>query len=200
MATELEIKFAVDNLQLLDCLLCDPMLREKMTQREYSFIKMETTYFDTEDGALSARKWMLRIRRENEVSFVTVKTPGEGYARGEWSMQTEYIDEAVPALIRDGAPKDLQALAEQGFLPICGVQFTRILGCLSFEDGTKCELCGDVGQFTGKGKTAPLCELELELTAGKAETMLDFSRELQKKYGLLEQKKSKAVRARELLK
>lgn len=199
VGTELEIKFAVDDLQKLDCMLCDTMIREKMQENNYRFLKMDTTYFDTESGALSAKKWMLRIRKENDQSFVTMKTPGEGYARGEWNVQADYLEDAVPLLVKDGAPKELTALLGDGLLPICGVQFTRILGRLAFSDGTACDLCGDIGQFTGGGKTAPLCELELELTDGQAQTMLDFARALQTKYGLAEQKKPKLVRARELI-
>ena len=198
MATELEIKFAVDDLQKLDCILCDPTVREKMTEDNYRFLKMETTYFDTEDNALSARKWMLRIRKENGQAFVTMKTPGEGYARDEWNVRAEYLEDAVPQLVGSGAPQELTAMLKDGLLPVSGVQFTRILGVLRFSDGTVCELCGDIGQFVCGGKSAPLCELEMELTEGKAQTMLDFARALQEKYALSEQPRSKAERARAL--
>ncbi len=199
VATEFEIKFAVDDLQLLDCMLCDLMIRENMEESNYRYIKMETTYFDTEDGALASQKWMLRIRKENDTSVVTVKTPGEGYARGEWNVEGSYLEDAVPLLMQDGAPQELETYLEAGLMPICGVSFTRILAVLKFEDGTRCDLCGDVGQFTATGKSAPLCEMELELTAGNEETMLTFARKLQEKYNLSEQKKSKVVRARELI-
>lgn len=199
VATEFEIKFAVDDLQLLDCILCDPMIREKMVEPSYRYIKMETTYFDTEDSALSARKWMLRIRKENDTSVVTVKMPGEGYTRSEWSVEADYLDDAVPMLLRDGAPQELETFLTAGLMPVCGVSFTRILGVLSFEDGTKCELCGDVGQFTAAGSASPLCEMEIELTEGAEETMLQFARKVQEVYRLSEQKKSKVVRARELI-
>ena len=63
MATELEIKYAVGDLQLLDCMLCDPMIREKMHTGAFRNIQMETTYYDTQDGAFSARKWTRRRRR-----------------------------------------------------------------------------------------------------------------------------------------
>ena len=66
MATELEIKYAVGDLQLLDCMLCDPMIREKMHTGAFRNVRMETTYYDTQDGAFSARKWTYRLRRENE--------------------------------------------------------------------------------------------------------------------------------------
>ena len=47
MATELEIKYAVNDLQLLDCILCDPLVLTRMDQPQYRNIQMETTYYDT---------------------------------------------------------------------------------------------------------------------------------------------------------
>ena len=49
---------------------------------EFTPIAMETTYYDTSDGALSRQHITLRRRLENGVSVCTVKTPGdpEGHA------------------------------------------------------------------------------------------------------------------------
>ena len=47
-------------------------------------ISMATTYFDTPTGALSARKWTLRCRKENDRFICTLKTPAQGNARREW--------------------------------------------------------------------------------------------------------------------
>ena len=44
-------------------------------------IAMETTYYDTPAGELSARRITLRRRMENGVSVCTVKTPAPGGAR-----------------------------------------------------------------------------------------------------------------------
>ena len=178
MATELEIKYAVGDLQLLDCMLCDPMIREKMQTGAFRNIRMETTYYDTQDGAFSARKWTYRLRRENERSVITLKTPGSGYERGEWEWEGEYLDEAELTIV-------------------CGASFTRIAADLTLE-GAQCELCGDIGWLTGGGRREPLCELELELKGGSAEAMLAFARKLAGKYGLREEQRSKFARARAL--
>lgn len=198
MATELEIKYAVGDLQLLDCMLCDPMIREKMHTGAFRNIRMETTYYDTQDGAFSARKWTYRLRRENERSVITLKTPGSGYERGEWEWEGEYLDEAPEALIAAGAPEALRTLLDAAELTIvCGASFTRIAAELTLE-GAQCELCGDIGWLTGGGRREPLCELELELKGGSAEAMLAFARKLAGKYGLREEQRSKFARARAL--
>ena len=82
MGKETEYKLAVGDLQLLDCILCSRMVMEKLCA-PYAYIRMRTTYYDTEDGFLAQRRWMLRLRTEDARSVVTMKTPGEGHTRGE---------------------------------------------------------------------------------------------------------------------
>ena len=61
MATALEIKYAVNDLQLLDCILCSEPVASRM-QAPFAYIRMQTTYYDTEDGLLEKNRWMLRLR------------------------------------------------------------------------------------------------------------------------------------------
>ena len=76
-------------------------------------IVMETVYYDTPSGALSARKWMLRRRLENGHSLCTLKTPGENGGRGEWEVAEWDIRQALPRLAALGAPEELLLLADQ---------------------------------------------------------------------------------------
>lgn len=198
MATEVEIKYEVGDLQKLDCLLCDAVVREKMTDAQFRYIRMETTYYDTDDDRLAARRWTYRLRTENERSVITLKTPGEGYARGEWEWEGAYLDEAPEKLLALGAPEEAATLLDPaGLRAVCSAKFTRILAVLAL-DGAQCELCGDIGWLLGGGRQEPLCELELELKQGSAEVMLDYARALAEKYGLREQPQSKFARARAL--
>ena len=197
MGVELEIKLEVNDLQLLDCILCDARVRGKMTG-PFAYVPMQTTYFDTADGQLSRRRWMLRVRAEGETSVVTMKTAAEGYERGEWSVQAEVLDEAIKPLVAQGAPKELEQIAQSKWIPVCSAKFTRILANLEFSDGSRCELAGDIGDLIGAGRYAPLCELELELKDGSADAMLALAEELKATYGLKEERRSKFARARAL--
>ena len=85
MGKETEYKLEVGDLQLLDCILCSEPVASRM-QAPFAYIRMQTTYYDTEDGLLEKNRWMLRLRTENERSVVTMKTPGEGHTRGEWEV------------------------------------------------------------------------------------------------------------------
>ncbi len=197
MGIELEVKLAVNDLQLLDCILCGAAVREKMTG-PYRYVPMQTTYFDTADAQLAGRRWMLRVRAEGQTSVVTMKTAADGYARGEWSVTGAYLDEAIAPLIEQGAPAELAEIAQKELIPVCGAKFTRIVAELALPDGSRCELSGDVGDLMGAGRYAPLCELELELKQGAPDAMLALSRELQRVYGLQEEARSKFARARAL--
>lgn len=197
MGQEIEVKLAVRDLQLLDCILCDELIRARMLE-DYRYLQMQTVYYDTEDEFFASRRWMLRLRRENDKSLVTLKTPGDGLARGEWEAESEYLDEALPMLLGAGAPEELKAVDPQTLLPCCGAKFMRIAAMLRMDDESRCELCADMGELTGGGKSAPLCELELELKQGAFDATLAFSELLREKYALSAQKQGKFVRARAL--
>ena len=197
MGKETEYKLAVGDLQLLDCILCSRTVTEKQCA-PYTYIRMRTTYYDTEDGFLEKRRWMLRLRTENDRSVVTMKTPGEGHTRGEWEVESDYLDEALEKLAALGAPQELISLQPDALAPICGASFTRITAELRLSEDTACMICGDVGELTGGGKSALLCELELELKRGSEDELAAFARELMQTYRLSEQPLSKLQRARAL--
>lgn len=199
MATETELKIEVGDLQLLDCILTGAEIRDAM-QAAFSYVKMQSVYYDTEDEFLAGNSVILRIRTENGRSVATVKTKGEGHSRGEWECQSETPEDAAEALIAAGAPKELRDAVKKGLTAICGADFTRIYAPLKLNDGTGCDLCGDIGVVFAEGKKEPLCELELELREGSEDAMLAFGRALTEKYHLQEGLRSKYARARALRK
>ena len=88
------------------------------SQGPWLMITMETTYYDTPDGALEKLHYTLRRRLENGVSVCTVKTPMPGIGRGEWELQCNSITEAIPELCKLGAPDNLLTLTAQGVQPV----------------------------------------------------------------------------------
>ena len=197
MGRETEYKLAVGDLQLLDCILCSRTVAERLCA-PYAYLRMRTTYYDTEDGFLETRRWMLRLRTENDRSVVTMKTPGEGHTRGEWEVESAYLDEALPKLAALGAPQEITSLQSDALAPICRARFTRITAELRLSEATSCMICGDVGDLTGGGRTALLCELELELKQGSEAELAAFAQALMETYHLSEQPLSKLQRARAL--
>lgn len=194
MATETEIKLAVGDLQLLDCILCSKQITELM-DGGFSYTKMQSTYYDTPNGDFFKNHQTLRLRKENETSVLCFKSPQKGRSRMEWQTPCEYLDEGLPKLASLGAPAMLKDCKAEELNVLCGAEFTRISAQLQFSDGSRCELAGDIGQLLGGGKQLPLCELELELTQGDAAQMLALGKTLCEKFGVKECFESKFARA-----
>lgn len=186
MAIEYERKYQATRAQL-------EKIREDFTEPEQLF-KMETTYYDTASGALSARHFTLRRRMENGRAVCTVKTPAQGNGRGEWEVEADRIEAAVPVLCKLGAPEELKTLVQEGLSPVCGARFQRIAKTLKMEDCTV-ELALDTGVLLGGGREVPLCEAEVELKEGTPEDADIFAGILAMKYGLVPESRSKFRRA-----
>ena len=156
--------------------------------------RMQTTYYDTPSGALSAQKFTLRRRMENGISVCTLKTPMGGNGRGEWETECDRIEDALCVLVAMGAPAQLLTLTREGLQEVCGARFTRIAKTVVMPEGVL-ELALDRGVLTGGGKEIPLCEVEIELKEGSQSFADHYAKCLAQKYGLIPQPHSKFRRA-----
>ena len=190
MAIEYELKF-----QATEAVL-EQILAEYGNNPCQTF-QMETTYYDTPDRRLGKLHWTLRRRFENGTSVCTVKTPSKEGGRGEWETEAVFIENAIDALIADGAPKELKALTKEGLFPICGAKFTRLAKTVVLED-TVAELALDHGYLFSGDRKAPLCEVELELKSGDKESFDRYVLAFAKRFDLEEEKTSKFARALQL--
>ena len=166
---------------------------------ETQTISMETTYYDTPTGQLSARWYTLRRRLENGVSVCTLKAPAGDLGRGEWEVSCNSIEGSLLELCKLSRKPELLVLTAEGLIPVCGARFTRIAQALTLGD-TTAELALDEGVLMGGGKEIPLCEVEIELKSGSRETVLAFAKQLQQDYGLVAEHGSKFRRALALYK
>ncbi len=185
MATEYEWKFNA-NAQVLSAI-------NEAFPGDGQKLSMETTYYDTPSGALSARHYTLRRRLENGISVCTLKTPA-GNARAEFEVHCQSIQDAVAQLSALGCPEDFSSLVQEGIIPVCGAKFTRIAKTVTLPEGTV-ELALDEGVLTGGSREQPLCEVEVELKAGDAKLCDVFAKTLAVRFGLTQQKTSKFRRA-----
>ena len=184
MAIEYELKYAAT-----------PAVQESIRQvtdgwREY---RMRTTYYDRADGGLSARKWTLRHRLENGVHVCTLKTPA-GNARGEWEVECDCVERAIPLLCKLGAPAELAALTAVGVVPVCGAAFTRLAATVSYGDAVL-ELALDSGTLFAGQRSEPLCEVEVELKDGSCAAADAYAAALAEKFALKPLGSSKFKRA-----
>lgn len=191
MAIEFELKFRATPEILA-------MIRSAVSGKETTF-HMQTTYYDTQEGSLSERKYTLRRRMENDVSVCTMKAPAGKNCRGEWETECEQIESAIPRLCQMGAPADLMALTARGVKAICGAKFNRMAKTVEY-DGAILELALDQGILTGGGREIPLCEVEVELKSGSPAQAEQYAKILAQKYSLTPEKHSKFRRALSLYK
>ena len=166
-------------------------------QGDWQTISMETTYYDTQEGSLSALHYTLRRRYENDVSVCTVKTPLSGAGRGEWEVNCDSIEAAIEKLCKLGAPEDLMDLTQKGVEPVCGARFTRQALAVALPEGAV-ELALDKGILFAGDREMPICEVEVELKDGDPAAAVQFAKWLAEKYALQPETKSKFKRAKAL--
>ena len=156
---------------------------------------METTYYDTPSGALSARHYTLRCRKENGISVCTLKTPATKGARNEFEVESPDIHSALPELCKLSNVEDLPLLLAEGITPVCGARFTRLAKTVILQNCTL-EIALDQGVLLGGGREIPLCEAEIELKAGTPEAAAAYGKDIARLYGLAPENRSKFYRAK----
>lgn len=185
MGREFELKYAATDVAQAAIRQCYGPWRQ---------ICMETTYYDTLDGALSQRRITLRLRKENEETVCTIKTPLPDGSRGEWECAATNIEDGICRLTALGAPEIIPQLSNSGLVPRCGARFTRFAAEVPTADGTA-ELALDSGILLGGTQQMPLCEVEVELKSGSDAAAMALAADIAAKFGLTEESKSKFRRA-----
>ena len=180
----------------------DPQVQEQLLndmQCRWERIAMETTYYDTENDDLSRRHYTLRCRKENHKSVCTLKVPAPDGGRGEWELEEESIEAAIPELCKLSDLEELLVLTADGVTAVCGARFDRMAATIDTGE-TVVEVALDLGILIGGGREIPLCEIEVELKSGTVAAAEAFAARLAVIYGLRREVKSKFRRAIELAK
>lgn len=191
MALEYELKYTADE-EILSSIanVLPPATQE---------LRMHTVYFDTPAEDLAARRYTLRLRKENDKSIATLKTPAKGKGREEYEVEAADMEAAVPALCKLGAPAEIADLAAKGLEAVCEAKFHRTTWDLFIGDAY-IELALDKGVLLGGGKEEAFCEVEVELKEGDKEIVDAFGADLANACGLKEQPRGKYQRAKALAK
>lgn len=189
MGIEFELKYKATTSQL-------QAVRTAFEGEEMHF-SMETTYYDTPAGDLSARRCTLRRRMENGKSVCTLKLPAGGESRQEVEVLAERIEDAIPALCKLSGRLQLAQIASAGLVEVCAARFVRIAKTLE-PDGCCVELALDEGMLMGGGRQMPLCEIEVELKSGSQEAAVAFAQDLANRFQLQKEERSKFRRALDL--
>ncbi|MDB5779640.1 MAG: adenylate cyclase [Polaromonas sp.] len=204
---EIELKLALptaDPQGLAGRLARTPLLaRRKPTQQP-----LHNIYHDTPAQDLYEERVALRLRRVGSSTDAqwrqTLKMGGRSDSalshRGEWEVPLagpELSQEALeatpwPEFDPDGSRFD--ALA-----PCLVTAFERTSWTVRQRGGSVVEVSLDIGQIVAGGHCAPLCELELELVAGKPAALFEVAQQIARSVAVLPLNVSKSERGYALL-
>ena len=148
-----------------------PVLARRTPRRE----QLHNVYYDTPDQVLRQRQVALRIRRIGSGAeprwLQTLKKGGDGGSalsqRGEWEAPVAGATLSPEALdAKAWAKIDPDGTLFPALVPCFVTDFERTIWLVRRRDGSMVEVALDIGHVAGGDKSAPLCELELELKAG----------------------------------
>ena len=162
---------------------------------------LKDTYYDTPAGALRGAGVTLRVRQCGKRFVQTMKlAPAEGdlaLRRGEWETPVAGIApdfRAVTPLISMGLQ---EALAHEPLEPVFATEVRRRLRTLTLPSGTV-EVAFDSGVLKSGERTAPVCEIEIELKSGGPAALYDLALLLAEQAAVRPTTRTKAERGLEL--
>lgn len=199
---EIELKLSLpspDPAGLVKRLAQTPLLTRRKVTRQFLY----NIYFDTPDQTLRQQRIALRLRRVGDEAkpqwLQTLKTGGSDESalsrRGEWESAVAGPALSLEALKSTPWPDiDPDGGLFATLAPCFVTVFERCSWQVRRRDGSWVEVALDIGHLEANGKQAPLCELELELKAGKPSALFDMARELAQAVAVLPGHLSKAQR------
>lgn len=167
-SAEIELKFLCEPADLDAVLAAAP---EGETVRK----DLVSTYFDTPQADLKAKRISLRIREGGGKRIQTLKR-GDGFAREEHEQAVENgsLDLSMGAL-----KEALPAGKRKALRPAFTVRVQRQQRTFDY-GGATIEMAVDQGEVQAGGRTRAISEVELELKSGDCGPMFDLARQLSK--------------------
>ena len=175
-------------------------------------IKMDSNYYDTEDGILKNKfHSALRIRKENGKSVLCLKIPqkkeGAFAVREEYETEAEDIAKGLELLPKSGAPADLcREISSLPLKTIAKICFLRHSFCIqansdclgSKEEAFVAEISFDEGHAERHLKpfnVSDISEIELEFKSGNEAFFHKWSEEFERHFKLRPLSLSKLAQA-----
>jgi triphosphatase len=195
METEIELKFFVE-----------PEFSENLRRKiadmkilQASCRELGNIYFDTQDNWLRQHDIGLRIRRFDDVYVQTVKTSGRVVAglhqRPEYNAEHDSNSPNLSLHPQDIWPLGRElSLLQSEIEAIFSTNFTREQWLIGMADGSQIEVAFDQGKVISGTSEDPICEVELELKSGQADSLFTLARSLGEDGGMRLGNLSKAAR------
>lgn len=179
------------------------------SRRKPTRLKLFNIYYDTPEHLLRSKKMALRLRQigsPDQPKWVqTLKTSNHPESalsqRGEWEFAVPGNQLDLGTLLESTpwGEFDSDGVVFRALKPCFSTAFERTLWTLKHKDGSCVEVALDWGRVNVDGKSAPICELELELRAGCAESLYQTALGIAQAVPLLPLNVSKAERGYRLI-
>lgn len=204
---ETELKYSVDEKRNAEDIFGDEEITALKIGGSERLIPMHAVYFDTEDEDMSKDLMAMRIRLEGKTYVATLKWSGgskDGLHRRE-EVNVPVDDEilikkpGIDIFNRCEIFEQLKSITEdKDLIPVMEMKFTRREVRLNTGRSVSV-LSYDMGEIRANGKTAPISEIELELSHGDEEDFRKLGRKISEKYMLPPEDVSKFQRGKLLM-
>ena len=201
---EIELKLALPTSDAT--LLFDGLAKTStLAKRAAVHLNLHNIYFDSPAQTLRQARIALRLRRFDSDGnkeghwLQTLKIGGQSDSalsqRGEWEVPVPGPQLSLQAL-QDTPWTEFDPRGEvfRSLSPCFTTRFKRVSWQVRRRDGTQLEVSLDLGDVVAGTKTAPICELELELLAGQPEALFGIAHSLSQSLAVLPLNASKSER------
>lgn len=143
---------------------------------ESRYRNFQTVYYDTADRRLARARLAMRIRSDAGKSEITLKRAptGKAIARDEWNASLDGDALDLGALPPEAARLVIRAAKGADLAPVFRLSVAREIRLVHFGRST-IEVALDSGRLTAARGEIDICELELELVAGRASDLLGLA-------------------------
>ena len=175
-----------------------------LARRKATRTRLHNVYYDTPEQILREQQVALRIRRKGNSAkpqwLQTLKTGGHGGSalstRGEWesTVPGAALDKHVLRTTTPWARIDPDGSVFSALRPRFETDFERTSWSVRRRDGSVVEVALDIGHVNAGGKSAPICELELELLSGQPHALFEIAQQIARVIAVLPLGLSKSER------
>lgn len=200
--TEIELKLLLSREGLEKMLQLD-FMQQAMRPGSYKKRRLVSTYYDTENMALTQHGIAYRVRDKGDDSFeATVKTSKQSKdglsERLELNLPLQELKPELNGFAVLGLGYELSELAPAGVHALFTVDVERITYILDY-DGAVIELAIDKGAIHCGEQSDSIDEVEFELMSGTVDALLELKDKIASQVELRAEERSKFARGLALL-
>ncbi len=198
---EIELKLLIENPVQVQAIR--DFIQNTYPEIPKELLNTDATYYDTPDNILQKRKFIYRLRKQNNLFLATIK--GRQLKHSDLFCHVE-INRHVHSDVPDLTPFQddpigqnlIRTINNEPLVPLLRTVFKRENWLVTFRN-TKIEISLDIGEIIAGKQKEPICELEFELVSGQNKNIFACAKPLQDKFHLKTGTLSKFARGLSLL-